>query len=446
MDNHSDIVIIGGGPAAMITALTARRYYPEKSITMIKNKAADIIPCGIPYMFHSLEHPAQNAMSSDGLSKNNIAVVIDEAKKIDRETHQVTTAQDEVYPYEKLVLAIGSVPIIPPIGGIDLEGIYPIEKDLEYIQDMVKNVKEAENVLIVGGGFIGVELADEITSLADVRVHLVEMLPHLLAHSFDTEYAQMVEEKLESRGVQIYTNTGVQEFSSDGNGKTAHLADGTDIPIDYAILGIGARPNTDLAEQAGLSLFDGSGIWVDEYMRTTDPDIFAVGDCAVKRDFFTREKAPVMLASTATAEARIAGANLYKLKVVRENKGTIAIYSTYVDGLVLGSAGLTEHTATAKGFEVKVGTAHCVDKHPGVLPDTHQCQVKLIFSRNSEIIMGGQVAGGSSACEMINTIGGAIQQRTSRSEFETMQMATHPFITAAPTQYPLVIAAQNANS
>ncbi len=248
-----------------------------------------------------------------------------------------------------------------------------------------------------------------------------------------------------AKGVHVYKNTSVEEFTSNGKGKIAHLSGGKEIPIDYAILGIGSRPNTQHAEDAGLSLFDGSGIWVDEYMRTTEPNVFAVGDCAVKRDFFTRKKTPVMLASTATAAARIAGANLYKLKVVRENKGTIAIYSSYVEGLVLGSAGLIEHSARAKGFEIKVATAECVDKHPGVLPEAHKCQVKLIFSGNSEIIMGGQVAGGPAAGEMINIIGGAIQQRTSRSEFETMQMATHPYLTVAPTQYPLVIAAQNAS-
>jgi len=124
------------------------------------------------------------------------------------------------------------------------------------------------------------------------------------------------------------------------------------VEVDSVILGVGAVSNTQLAVKAGIELGRGKGIWVDEYMRTIDQDIFAVGDCAGKRDFYTRKDTPVMLASTATAEARIAGANLYELKVVRENKGTIAIYSTYIDGLVLGSAGLTEQSARKEGFEI----------------------------------------------------------------------------------------------
>ena len=151
-----------------------------------------------------------------------------------------------------------------------------------------------------------------------------------------------------------------------------------------------------------------------------------------------------MLASTATAEARVAGANLYQLKVIREIKGTIAIYSTYVDGLVLGSAGLTETTAQKEGFEVVVGNAEAPDKHPPTLPGMSKIKLKMIFSKQSGILLGGQVAGGASAGEIINIIGMAIQQKVSSNELETLQMATHPYLTTAPTMYPLVMAAQDA--
>ncbi|MGB9809757.1 MAG: pyridine nucleotide-disulfide oxidoreductase, partial [Caldanaerobacter sp.] len=180
--------------------------------------------------------------------------------------------------------------------------------------------------------------------------------------------------------------------------------------------------------------------------RTSDPDIFAIGDCASKRDFYTRRYIPVMLASTATAEARIAGANLYKLKVVRENKGTIAIYSTFIDGLVLGSAGLTENSAKKEGFEVIISTVEGVDKHPGSLPNANKIKVKLIFAKNSGVLLGGQIAGGISFAELINLIGVAIQKRMTATELETLQMATHPYLTSAPTVYPIVIAAQEASN
>jgi pyruvate/2-oxoglutarate dehydrogenase complex dihydrolipoamide dehydrogenase (E3) component len=277
-------------------------------------------------------------------------------------------------------------------------------------------------------------------------VYLVEMLPNILASSFDAEFSKIAEDTLKSNKVEVLTNAKVRQVLGNGKVEKIRFSDGTEISSDRIIIGTGGIPNSKLASDAGLSLSKGKGIWVDEYMRTNDPDIFAVGDCAAKRDFYTHKEAPVMLASTATAEARIAGANLYRLKVVRENKGTIAIYSTYIDGNVLGSAGLTQNSAAKEGFEIVTGTTETVDKHPPTLSGASRIKVKLIFSKNSGIILGGQVAGGITCGEIINLIGVAIQKRMSFAELETLQMATHPFLTSAPTVYPIALAAQDASN
>jgi len=254
---------------------------------------------------------------------------------------------------------------------------------MSYLKSSIEEIKKTKDVLIIGGGFIGVEFADELSKIDNLNVYLVEILPNLLANSFDMEFSAIAEEMLKSKGATILTGIGVEEIMGSDKVKRALLSDGTEIPVDSIILGVGGIPNTKLATDAGLDLGKGKGIWVDEYMRTIDPDIFAAGDCAGKRDFYTRKDAPVMLASTATAEARIAGANLYRLKVVRENKGTIAIYSTYIDGMVLGSAGLTENSARNEGFEIVTGTADGVDKHPPTLPGVSKVKVKLIFSKHN---------------------------------------------------------------
>jgi len=445
MVRKTDVLIVGAGPAGIISALTAKRYYPDKKILVMKNVENGCIPCGIPYMFRSLKNPDENKLGMDSLKKNNIDVIVDEAVKIDRKSKSVFTSGGAEYKYEKLILASGSNPIMPSIKGIDKKGIYPIYKDMDYLKAVIAELKKAKNVLVLGGGFIGVEFADEISKLSGLKVYLAEVLPRLLGNSFDEEFSALAEEKLKTCGVQILTGSKVTEFLGEKSVQGARFENREEIKIDGAILGIGAVPNTDIASEAALNIGAGKGVWVDEYMRTSDPDVFAVGDCAEKKDFYTRRRAAVMLASTATAEARIAGANLYRLKVIRENKGTIAIYSTYVDGLVLGSAGLTEQSAKKEGFEIIASTAETIDKHPGSLPGANKIQVKLIFSRHSGILMGGQVAGGISAGEVINVIGMAIQQRVSVTELETLQMATHPYLTSAPTMYPIVIAAQNAS-
>lgn len=445
MNSTYDILIIGGGPAGLVSAVTANRYYPDKKIALVKNINNGCIPCGIPYMFSSLKDPNENKMGMAPLEKIGADVISKEAVSIDRAAKKVKLIDESEISYDKLILATGSDPLIPPIPGIDKKGIYPVYKDLDFLTSAIKDVKEGKHVVVIGGGFIGVEFADEISQIDGMQVTLIEMMDQILANSFDPEFSTMAEDKLVSKNIKVFTKSRVQEIVGANKVEKVRLSSGEEIKADSIILGVGAVPNTNLAIAAGLDIGKGKGIWVDEYMRTVDPDIFAVGDCAGKRDFYTRKDSPVLLASTATAEARIAGANLYKLKVIRENKGTIAIYSTYVDGLVMGSAGLTEVRAQKENFEFVTGAAEAMDKHPGTLPGAHKVHVKLIFSKKSGIILGGQVAGGKCCGEIINIIGLAIQQRVSCTELETLQMATHPFVTAAPTMYPIVKAAFDAS-
>ena len=444
MEKKVDVLVVGCGPAGMISAVTAKKYYPDKNIIVLKSVENGCIPCGIPYMFASLKNPDDNKLGNMLLDKNGVGVVVDEAIKVDCGKKSVFTKKNDTYCYEKLILATGSAPANLPIKGIDKEGVYPIFKDMEYLKQCVEKNKQAKNILIIGGGFIGVEFADEMVGTGKDNVYLVEVLPKLLANSFDPEFSEVIERKLKEKGVKIILGVKVEEIKGKDKVEKVKLSNGEELEIDSVILGVGASPNIQIAEAAGLRTVKGKGIWVDEYMRTSDTDIFAVGDCACKKDFYTRRDTLVMLASTATSEARIAGANLFQLKVIRENSGTIAIYSTYVAGQMLGSAGLIEATAKKEGFEIVASTVDGVDKHPGALSGASVSKIKLIFSKQSGVILGGQVSCGMSCAQMINVIGIAIQKRMSATELEMLQVATHPYLTSAPTVYPLIVAAQEA--
>lgn len=166
---------------------------------------------------------------------------------------------------------------------------------------------------------------------------MVEILPHCLSLVFDPDLCVRVEEELQHAGIQLRTGTRAKAFLGNGKVKAVQLETGEEIPADLVILGIGVKPNTRLARQAGLKIGEQGGIWVDRFMRTSNPNVFAVGDCAEKVDAVTGKPSNLRLASIATAEARVAGANLFQLR--RESRGTIGVFSTKIGSLALGLAG-----------------------------------------------------------------------------------------------------------
>jgi len=222
------------------------------------------------------------------------------------------------------------------------------------------------------------------------------------------------------------------------------LDNGEQIPADMLIIGVGGKPNTELAEQAGLLVTESGSIWVDSYMRTSAEHVFAVGDCALKRDFFTRREVPVWLASTATAEARIAGTNIYGIRVLRQIQGTVAAFSTKIGEVSFASAGLTCRACDRDGFRWVSGEAVAPDRHPGVLPGASRLKVKLVFGDRGGALLGGQMSGGSSVGELINAVAIGIQMQLNVRDLDMMQIATHPLLTSAPTVHPLVNAAHMA--
>ena len=438
----TDVLVIGGGPAGIVAATVGRRCYPEKKFLLVRKAKEAIVPCGIPYMFGTLEKSEQNIIPDDVLAKAGVELVVDEVVSISREHKSCKTAGGSEIEFEKLVLALGSVPKIPGwLKGADLPGVLIVPKDKEYLDKALEYLKACERIVIVGGGFIGVEVADELRKRGK-DVTIVEILPHILGLVFDEEVAVQVEGLLKERGIELRTGVGVKEIVGEERATGVLLESGETLPADAVILCMGYRPNTSLAEEAGIKTNELGFIRVDEYMRTDDPDIFAVGDCAEKRDFLTRRPSAVMLASTACAEARIAGMNLYRLSSVKTMGGTIGIFSTCIGEIGFGAAGLTENMARKEGFDIVVGSFSGVDKHPGSMPGAHRQFVKLIVAKESGVVLGGEVVGGPSTGELVNLIGLVIQNRMTINSIVTAQIGTHPLLTAPPTAYPLIKAAE----
>jgi len=298
-------------------------------------------------------------------------------------------------------------------------------------------------VLVVGGGYIGVELADEFLN-AGKHVTLVEMLPTLLGTSTDPEFSRIIHEELEKRGCRILTEARVREFTGDRTVSAAEISGGQRIDADFVVISVGYRPNLALAESFGIEVDPKYGIMVDEYMRTSAKGIFAAGDCAAARNCFTGELSNVKLASAAMAQGRLAGSNLFQIKLVRNFPGTLGTFATKIGNVALGVTGLTEQQAKAMGVDYLVGTTETVDRHPGTLPDKSKIRLKLIFAHQCHVLLGAQIVGGDSVGELTNMLSVMIQNKMTDMEIDNLQIGTHPLLTASPLAYPVLGASVDA--
>jgi len=446
---QADVVVIGGSAAGIAAAITARRHYPEKSIILIRKEEQVLIPCGIPYIFGTLGKPENNLISDSVLQSTNIELIVSEAvelhaKELDPKGKKVVLANGESVLYDKLILATGSSPAVLPIPGFDKKNVYTIKKDIKHLQNLLDALENVKDLVILGCGFIGVEFADECKKNRDINVTIVEMLDQCLQIVFGEgacKCCQEIEDYLTGKGITIVTGTSIVEILGDEKITAVRLSNGKEIKADALIVGVGVSPNVELARKAGLATSK-AGIVVDTTMRTSDPNIFACGDCATKFSFFTGQPSTLRLASIATTEARIAGANLYEIS--RKNPGALGVFSTAVGDLTVAIAGVSEKGAKNCGFEVVTGEAEAPDRHPAGMPGTSKMWVKLIFNRINGELIGGAVKGGPSAGELINAISACIQNRMRANDIAIFQIGTHPAVTASPIAYPLLTVAEIA--
>ena len=439
---HVDVLVIGGSAAGLTAAITSKRHHPEKSILVIRKEDQVLIPCGIPYIFGTVGSPEKNLIPDGVLTQNGIDLLVDEATELDREHGSVRTAGGETVAYERLILATGSLPAMPPIPGFELDNVFPIFKDVAHLKRMQETLAGVSDLVVIGGGFIGVEFADECKKSTGANVSIVEMLPHCLMLAYDEEFCIHAEELLRERGITPITGTKVDRLVGTNSVESVELGSGTTLQAQAVIVGIGAAANIALAEKAGLHIGLTGGIAVDRTMRTSDVRIYACGDCAEKVSFFGGRPSPLKLASIATAEARIAAANLFRTR--RESVGTVGVWSTAIGETAFATAGLTEMLATRHGYDYTVGVAEAPNRHPGGMPGARNMKVKLVFEKHTGVILGGQVMGDPAAGEVINAISACIQRRMTAEDVAMFQTGTHPALTASPIAYQFVNAAEAA--
>lgn len=441
-----DVIIIGAGPAGIITGVTAKKQNPEKSILMIREEEKGLVPCGIPYIFHNLNSVDKNIMGSKAFIDLGGEVITNPVVDVNINDKIVKVKSGDIYTFEKLIFATGSKAVVASfVSGYELENVFYIQKSYNYINKLFSKLQNKKKIVVVGGGFIGAEMAEQLAMHTDKKVSLIESEELCFSKAFSHNLSKIATEELKKSKVNVYTSTLVEEvLGKSGAVAGVKLNNGNTIEADAIIFAVGYKPNAQLAIKAGLQVNEAGAIIVDNYERTSDVNVYAVGDCSQTIGFLTGRTDYIMLASTATAEARILGYNLFGIKIKNSFTGTIGIFSTEINGMAMAAAGVNEKNAIPANLEFISAEFSAFDRHPGSIDDSSSLSVKLYVCPSDGSILGGEVWGGKSSGEIINTIGLAIQKGVTVYELISFQIGTHPLLTAAPTMPVFIKAAELA--
>ncbi|NLI29031.1 MAG: FAD-dependent oxidoreductase [Nitrospiraceae bacterium] len=406
MTQTTRIVVIGGSAAGPKAAAKARRCNEHAEIVLLqKGPELSMASCGYPYYVGGFFDDRNQLLATPAgvvrdpkfyLNAKGIdARVSTEVTSIERAEKRVSftnllTGETGSLTYDKLILATGSVPRRPPVPGADLKGITTLQsmQDADYLR-AVRDGGTIKKAVIIGEGLIGIETCEAL-QLAGLELTVIEMLPQLLTF-LDFDIAKLVENHVRSKGVNVITGNGIAAFlGNDGVLTGVKLQNGTELPCELAVVAIGVAPNAVLAKKAGLAIGDTGGIVVDQYMQTSDPDIYAVGDCVELTHRITGKKVLAPYGDLANLEGRVAGEN-----AVLGNRvtfpGTIQTGICKVFDFSAGATGLSERSAREHGFDA-VSVINASPDLPGFMKGK-LLVTKLVADRKTGRILGAQCAG-----------------------------------------------------
>lgn len=410
-------IIVGGVAGGATTAARLRRIDEKSEIILFeRGEYISYANCGLPYYIGEtikewdnlfVQTPQSfNARFNVDVRVNHEVIKIDPAKK---EVHYKNLVTSEIgkISYDKLVLSPGAEPFKPPLPGIDDKRIFTLRnpKDTLNIKNFIKerNVRKA---VIVGAGFIGLETAENLYNLG-LLVTLVEMAPQVMPQ-VDFEIASEIHQHLKTKGVEFYLNDSVASFDTKEEKIGVNLKSGKKIYCDMVILSIGVRPESNLAKQANLKIGNRGGILVNEYLQTSDPDIYAIGDAIEGKHLLLNENINVPLAGPANKQGRIVADNIvYGPK--RKYLGSIGTAIAKVFDLTVASTGLSEKTIKQYKINYDKVIIHA-SSHAGYYPGALPLTLKVLFDLDNKKILGSQIVGYEGVDKRIDVIAALIQK------------------------------------
>ena len=430
------VLIIGGVAAGTKVAAKLKREDFGMDVTILTmGKDISYAGCGLPYYVGDVIRDRSQLIvnTPESFSRlTGVRVITEtEAVKVNREEKTVeavstVTGERSVYSYDKLVIATGASPIKPPLDGMDLEGIYFMRTPQDAI-DLRERIQtqEVKRAVVVGGGFIGLEVAENLLSQG-VKVSVIDMAEHVLP-GFDSEMAEYVENHLADAGIMTFTGTKLEGFLGDGKLQKVQTSRRA-MKADIAVLSIGIRANTGFLADSGIELAPNRTVKVNQYLQTNDEDIYAVGDCAMVTNRETGQPAWSPMGSSANIEGRLAAENIAGKKLAYP--GVLGTAVCKLPGLNAGRTGLGVEQAKAAGYD-PVSVVSVVDDKAHYYPGAGSFIVKMVADKTSRKFLGIQVLGPGAVDKMVDIGVTALTLGASIDDLENMDLAyAPPFSTA----------------
>jgi NADPH-dependent 2,4-dienoyl-CoA reductase/sulfur reductase-like enzyme/rhodanese-related sulfurtransferase len=432
------IIIVGGVAGGASIATRLRRLDESAEIILVeRGENISYATCGLPYYIGGViekrdsllvQTPAaiSKRFKLDLRTLQEVQKVIPHQKEI--EIKELSTGKIYRESYDYLLLSPGASPLVPPLPGVELGGVFTLRsiQDSEEIKAWLK-VNKAERAVVVGGGFVGLEVAENFKQLG-LKVALLEAADQVLA-PLDKEMASFLHKQLRDKGVTLFLNEPVVAFEGAEKLEAVVLKSGKRIEADIVVLAIGVKPETKLAVGADLKIGTTGGILVDEYFQTSDPNIYALGDAVEVVNYVSGQKALIPLAGPAQKQARIAADKIMG-RAGRGYQGTLGTAIVKVFDLVAAATGLNEKTLKKLGIPYFSSYTH-PEGHAGYYPGASKMCIKLLFAPRDGKILGAQIVGSEGVDKRIDVLATCIRKQFTVDDLQELELAyAPPFSTA----------------
>ena len=427
------VVIIGAGAAGLKAACRIRRKDENAEIIVIeKEKEFSISRCSLPYYIAGLVKREELFKTAYGVLKDkkyfnskNIEILQAFAEEINRAKKVVKVNRNghtEKLDYDYLIIATGAKPVIPKVEGINSIGVYTLHSPHDADQ-IIKRLKESENVVIVGAGLIGIECCEAFFDY-DVNIILVEMMNRVLPTLLDLEMSKFVERYLKLLGIKVLTNTKVDKIINKNDEVCGVKIGNKEIECQMVLFATGFKPNVELAAKSGLEIGKTGAIRVNEYLQTTDPHVYAGGDCVENKCLITNDFVYLPSGSIANKHGRVIADNITGLK--RKFEGVLRSLVLKVFDLTVGAIGINEELAKKKGFNIISAIVPFSSDKSHVYPERNPIILKVIVEKNTKRILGVQVVGTGRGDKKLDSLAVAIQSNAKISELMNLDFAYAP--------------------